>query len=152
KKFILPIFILLCYTAKGQNEYAVANIAPDMKENVSVVVRKVQKVYELKSASHATYTCKNAITILNINGEDASELSEYYDRFSSITNLKATMYDANGVKIKEYKSADFKDRSAISDGSIYEDSRMKQLTFLSSTFPYTIEYSYTKDYTGLTSY
>ena len=152
KKFILHLFVLLSFTAKGQNEYDVAKIAPQLKENASVVIRNEQQFFELKSNSNATYTFKTAITILNKNGENASYLSEYYDRFSSISNLKATMYDANGLKIKEYRPADFNDRSAISDGSIYEDGRMKQLVFLHSTFPYTIEYSFTKDYRGLTSY
>ncbi len=152
KKLIFHLFILLGFTAKGQNEYSVAKIAPELIENASVVIRNEQQVFELKNSSQATYTYKTAVTILNKNGEEASYLSEYYDRFSNITNLRATIYDANGQKIKDYKSSDFKDKSAISDGSIYEDGRMKQLVFLHSTFPYTIEYSYIKDYSGLTSY
>lgn len=152
KKLILPFFIFLSLYAKGQADYAVAKIAPELKQNAAVVIRMEQEVFDLKNMGQATFTYKTAITILNKNGEGASSFYDFYDRFSSIYNLKAAMYDANGVKIKEYKSSDFKDKSAISDGSIYEDSRIKQLEFLNTTFPYTIEYSYSKDYTGLTSY
>lgn len=152
KKLLLPLLLLLCCYVKGQNEYAVAKIAPELQLNAAVVIRMEQQAFDLKSISQATYTYKTAITILNKNGEDASSFAEFYNRFSSISNLKATMYDANGLEIKTYKNADFKDRSAISDGSIYEDGRMKLLEFLNSTFPYTIEYSYTKEYSGLTSY
>jgi hypothetical protein len=152
KKLLLPFFLLLSICSKGENDYDVAKIAPELKQNASIVIRMEQEVFDLKSISQATYTYKTAVTILNKNGEEASSFYEFYNRFSNIYNLKAAMYDANGVKIKEYKSADFKDKSAISDGSIYEDGRMKQLDFLNTSFPYTIEYSYSKDYTGLTSY
>jgi hypothetical protein len=152
KKLILPVFLLLSIYAKGQNEYDIDKISPELKVNASVVIRLEEQVFDLKNASHATYTYKTAITILNKNGEDAASLLEYYDRFSTISNLKAAMYDAKGLKIKDYKSADFKDQSAISDGSIYEDGRIKQLRFLNATYPYTIEYSFSKDYIGLTSY
>ncbi len=152
KNLLLPFFLLLCICAKGENEYDVARIKPELKQNASVVVRLEEINYDLKSIGQATYTYKTVVTILNKNGEDAAYFYEFYNRFSNIYNLKAAMYDANGVKIKEYKNADFKDKSAISDGSIYEDGRMKQLQFLNTTFPYTIEYSYTKDYTGITSY
>ena len=152
KTLFLAFFLLLSIYSKGENEYDVAKIKPELKQNASVVIRVEEEVYDLKSIGQATYTYKTAVTILNKNGEDAAYFYEYYNRFSNIYNLKAAMYDANGVKIKDYKNSDFKDKSAISDGSIYEDGRMKQLQFLNTSFPYTIEYSYTKDYTGITSY
>ena len=54
-------------------------------------------------------------------------------------------------KIKDYKSSDIRDQSLISDFSIFEDNRMKLLKFVSLNYPYTIEYSYSKDYKGLLS-
>ncbi|WP_432713662.1 DUF3857 domain-containing protein [Pedobacter sp.] len=152
KKLLLPLLLLSSIFTKGQHEYDVDKIPAALKVNAAVVIRMEKQVYDLKSIGNATYNYQTAVTILNKNGEDAASMVEYYNQFSNIYNLKATMYDGKGVKIKEYKSADFKDKSAISDGSIYEDGRMKQLDFLNASFPYTIEYSYTKDYTGITSY
>ncbi|EDM36587.1 hypothetical protein PBAL39_25005 [Pedobacter sp. BAL39] len=137
---------------KAQGTYDVAKIPAALLANASVVVRLEDQVYDLKNAGAATYEYKTAVTIINKNGESASNMSEYYDNFSSISNLKATMFDAKGTKIKDYKSSDFKDRSAISGYSLYESSRVKYLEFLQSNYPYTIEYSYTVTYNGMTSY
>ncbi len=38
--------------------------------------------------------------------------------------------------------------SLISDYSIYEDTRVKHLRFLSASYPYTIEYSYVQEFDG----
>lgn len=153
KRFlILWSLLAIAQVAKTQGIYDVAKITADLRLNASVVVRNEEMSYELKSPGSAVYTYKTAITILNKNGEDASEMHEFYDPFSSISNLKATLYDGKGMKIRDYKSSDFKDRSAVSDGSLYEDSRVKFLNFIHPEYPYTIEYSYAVDYKGIRSY
>lgn len=134
--------------AKSQEIYNVAGIPAELVKNSSVVVRNEEYGFTIKSQSNATSSYKLALTILNKNGDDYANMSEYYDKFSSIYNLKATMYDGNGVKIKSYKSSDFKDESLNSDGTMYDDNRIKKLSFLNATYPYTIEYSYDKDYNG----
>lgn len=136
----------------AQNPYDVDKIPAELLTNASVVLRLEQQTFDVRNASHATYTNKVVLTIVNKNGEDESAMREFYDKFSSISSLRASMYDAKGNKIKDYKLADFKDRSAISDGTIYDDGRLKELDFLNATYPYTIEYSYNKDYYGITSY
>lgn len=152
RTLLFSFLVGICTVAHAQTLYNVDKIPAELSKNASVVVRMEERIFDLKNISHATMTYKTAITILNKNGEEASSMQEYYDKFSSIYNLKAVMYDAKGNKLKEYKSSDFKDKSATSDGTIYDDGRIKELDFLNSNFPYTIEYSYTKDYTGLTSY
>lgn len=152
KKTLFSLLALANVYAYGQNNYEIDKIPAELSKNASVVIRMEEQVFDLKNPSHATLTYKTAVTILNKNGENASFMQEYYNKFSSIYGLKAAMYDAKGNKIKEYKSSDFKDRSATSDGTMYDDGRMKELDFLNSNYPYTIEYSYTKDYTGITGY
>lgn len=149
---LIGLISLFTTCVEAQNNYDVAKIPANLLQNASAVVRNEEQIYDLKSPGTATYTYKTAITILNKNAENISNLSEYYDKFSNIYSLKATMYDAKGTKIKEYKNSDFKDKSAVSDGSIYDDSRIKTLDFLNTTFPYTIEYSYSSDFTGIRYY
>jgi hypothetical protein len=135
----------------AQSPYDTAKIAPELLPNAAVVIRLEEQTFDLKSIGKATYTYKTAFTILNKNGDDAASFAEYYNRNSTIFNLRATLYDSKGVKVKEYKSSDFNDRSAISDGSVYEDGRVKQLDFLYSDYPYTIEYSFIREYYGIAS-
>jgi hypothetical protein len=151
KKYLVLFFTLYASQVLAQGTYDIDKISADLLVNASVVVRFEDQVFDLKSTSKATYTYKTAITIINRNGEGASSMMEYYNKNSSVYNLKACMYDSKGTKIREYKSSDFNDRSAVSDGSVYEDGRYKQLSFLNSNYPYTIEYSYTKDLYGMSS-
>lgn len=153
KRLLLFVLGLPAYSGVyAQGVYDVSKIPADLTKNASVVIRNEQQTYEVKSPGSASLDYKTAMTILNKSGEDASHMVEGYDKFSSISNLKATMYDANGNKIKDYKSSDFKDRSAVSEGSIYEDSRIKYLEFTHTTYPYTIEFSYSVSYNGVRSY
>ncbi len=134
--------------AYAQNEYDVSKISPDMMKGSTVVTRNEELNLVVKDVSSASMTYKTAITILTKNGEAHASMLEYYDKFSSLSNLKAAMYDAKGVKIKTYKASDFKDRSLTSDGTMYDDNRVKSLEFLNATYPFTVEYSYQKDYNG----
>jgi hypothetical protein len=138
--FIKPAF--------AQAVYDVAKIPADLLTNATSVVRNEEQIFTIRSESSATYSYKTALTILSENAESSASMSEYYDKFSSISNLKATMYDAKGIKIKSYKSGDFKDQSITGDGTMYDDNRMKKLDFLNTSYPYTIEYSYDIDYNG----
>jgi len=153
-KRTLSVLFLFFITAiaNAQGVYDVSKIPANLILNASVVVRNEEQTYDLKSPGSASYTFKTAITILNKNGEDASNMTEYYDKFSSVSDLKATLYDGKGIKIRDYKSSDFKDRSAISDGTLYADNRIKSLEVMNSSYPYTIEYSYSVDYSGIRFY
>lgn len=153
-KLLLFFITALLGMAKawGQGNYDVGRIPAELTKNASVVIRNEEQIYEVKSPSSATLTYKTAVTILNQNGEKASNMHEFYDNFSNISNLKACLYNDKGIKIKEYKNADFKDKSAIGDGTLYQDDRIKFLEFLYTNYPYTIEYSYVVDYKGILSY
>ncbi|MEJ7558933.1 MAG: DUF3857 domain-containing protein [Pedobacter sp.] len=153
KPTLLFIFLFsITVSVSAQSIYDIGKIPENLLLNASVVVRNEEQTYDIKSPGSASYTFKTAITILNKNGESASNMSEYYDKFSSVSNLKATLYDGKGIKIREYKTSDYKDRSAISNGSLYEDNRIKFLEVLHTSYPYTIEYSYSVDYTGIRFY
>ena len=147
----LIVLVVVCFATgrlHAQHEYDVDKIPVELRLHATAVVRNEQMDLTVRSQSSATMAYKTAITLMNKNSESLTEMSEFYDKFSTVYNLKATMYDAKGVKIKSYKSTDFKDRSIISDGTLYDDSRMKELHFLNASYPFTIEYSYDKDFNG----
>ncbi len=153
KRSIVFAFALLAAARLGaQGIYEVNRIPAELTVNASVVIRNEELVYEVKDAGHAVMNYKTAVTILNKSGEDASGMHEFYDKFSGIHNLKATLYDEHGIEVKEYKNAAFKDRSAVSEGTLYQDDRVKYLDFSHPSFPYTIAFSYTVDYDGILNY
>jgi transglutaminase-like putative cysteine protease/ribosomal protein S18 len=149
KLMLLAFFIGINGFVKAQSNYDAAKIPPSLLTNAVAVVRNEEQFCDFKSPRSAEYTYKVAITILNKAGDEYAMFAETYDKFSSLSNVKAALYDASGKKIKEYKTADFRDQSQVSDYSIFEDNRVKLLKFYSINYPYTIEYSYTQDFKGV---
>ncbi|TBO39630.1 DUF3857 domain-containing protein [Pedobacter kyonggii] len=150
KYYLSLVFALAAInTTFAQVDYDVAKIPENLKKDAVAVVRNEESFFDIKGLGTAKMDYKVAITILNKAGEGFGEMAEFYDKFSSIYNIRATLYDAAGKKVKDYKSSDIKDQSLISDFSIFEENRLKHLKFVSITYPYTIEYSYSQDYNGL---
>lgn len=143
--------MFLCSSAWAQ-EYKVTNIPDSLLVNANAVIRKESMAFSIKAAGKATEKYHYAVTILNESAAEYSYISINYDKLSSISSLKATLYDKNGVKIKDYKSGDFKDISIISSSSMYDDNRLKTQTIYHPSYPYTIEYTYIKEYKGLLGY
>lgn len=151
KYFFLAALILKSICTLGQN-YAANLIPQQLTKDAIAVIRNEEHFYDVKSVSAGQENYKIAITILNKAGDNLAEMAAVYDKFSNIYNIKAALYDASGKKVREYKSNDIKDQSLISDYSMYEDNRIKLLKFSNTTYPYTIEYSYSQDYKGILSF
>ncbi|MES2653468.1 MAG: DUF3857 domain-containing protein [Bacteroidota bacterium] len=153
KRLVLISFLLLVASNSfSQNNYDATKIPSGLITDAIAVIRNEEQFFDFKNVGAGQYNYKIAITILNKAGDDLAEMAEVYDKFLAIYNIKAALYDADGKKIKEYKSSDIKDQSLISDFSMFEDNRIKYLKFTSTTYPYTIEYSYTKDFKGILSF
>ncbi|MFD2286881.1 DUF3857 domain-containing protein [Pedobacter petrophilus] len=147
--FTIILFSACLGSVFAQGGYDVAKIPDDLKKDAIAVVRNEEQFFDIKSLSSGQYDYKVAITILNKAGDGLAEMTEIYDKFMSISNIKASIYDATGKKIKDYKSSDVKDQSLTSNSSIYEENRMKSINFIALSYPYTIEYSFTKEFKGL---
>ncbi|UIR57493.1 DUF3857 domain-containing protein [Sphingobacterium sp. SRCM116780] len=149
-KYILSLlFLSSCISIQAQTNWDVAKIPETLTKDAVMIIRNEEQFLDIKSPSAAKYEYKITATILSKAADDFAEMQEVYDKFSNIYNIKATLYDASGKKIKEYKSADIKDQSLISGFSIFEDNRLKNIKFVSNSYPYTIEYSFSQDFKGL---
>ena len=112
-KYLL-ILILLCSCFSkifSQSVYDVAKIPDDLKKEAVAVIRNQEQFFDVKGLGAGQYDYKVAITILSKAGDGYAEMSEVYDKFTNIYNIKATLYDATGKKVKDYKSSDIKDQS-----------------------------------------
>ncbi len=151
RKYIYLTLLLGIYSIDtfSQGIYDVAKIPSQLKQDAVAIVRNEEQSYDYKGIGSGTFKYKTAVTILTKAGDDFAEFAEVYDRFSSIYSIKASLYDATGKKIKDYKSSDIKDQSLVSSFTIFQDDRIKTLQFSSTTYPYTTEYSYAQDYNGI---
>jgi hypothetical protein len=147
--FTILLFGACFHDVFAQGIYDITKIPDDLKKDAIAVVRNEEQFFDIKSPGSGEYNYKVAITILSKAGDGLAEMSEVYDKFMTISNIKASIYDATGKKIKDYKSADVRDQSLTSNSSIYEENRMKSINFVALTYPYTIEYSFTKEFKGI---
>lgn len=158
-KAILSLLFLYCLSfiswnkayGKSKIEYMAYTIPDSLKENANAVYRLDQGVFKIQSINKATYYGKYAITILNSKGAHRASFNFDYDMYSSINYIKGSIYNNMGVEIKKIKKSDISDES-ISSFSLYDDNRVKKFKCFESTYPYTIEIEYEKEYDGFMFY
>jgi hypothetical protein len=128
------------FAHNGDDDYAVSKISPVLRINANAVLRFEQITFEVISTKEAVERNHYVVTILNENGDDWAEFSEYYDKLREINSVEGFLYDANGKQLKKIKTKDLQDLSGVSDMSLMEDSRIKRHNFYYKVYPYTIEY------------
>lgn len=119
-----------------------ARPADDIFKGANVLIRFEETVFTVNSVSSSTMLFTTTITVLNENGNDRAKLYVPYDKLSKVDYLNATSYDAFGKKIKALRKSDIVDVSAVSDGNLFQDSRVKIADLKHSVYPYTVEFEY----------
>ncbi|MCD1116844.1 DUF3857 domain-containing protein [Chryseobacterium turcicum] len=122
--------------------YPVSEISDVLKKNASAVIRNESTVLEINKIDEIVYRNSSAITVINKDAVSFSLPKIYYEKGNSVSNIKVTVYDEKGAKIKSYSKSDFTDVAANSQGSFHSDSRMMYLSYTPTSYPYTIEFSY----------
>lgn len=144
KKHLLYTFLLqltaIAVFAGEDNKYAVSKIDPSLTKDASAVKRYELVRYEIKDPGSAVYYYKTAVTILNENGDKHAGWSESYDKYTTIRSVEATLYDAEGKKIRSLKNSEISDRTGTSESSLADDNRYKAHNFYYKVYPYTVEY------------
>ena len=143
-------FLLVClpglfFQAKGQTDFSFQKIKPDLIKNANAVIRFEEDYFEILSKSEAKLHHRFVVTILNEKGEDEhSQMYVGYDKFTKITEISGTVYDANGKSVKKLKNGDITDFGYGIAGDEISDARVKVADFGKKSFayPYTIEFSY----------
>jgi len=141
--FAAAILFALTASASGQ-DWAASKISADMKLKANAVIRHYENTITINDKGEIDETVRSVVTILNEKGSGYNQMVDFYNKYSSITGIKGTIYDKNGKKIKSVPSGDIRDYSAIQGFSLYEDNRVKAYAPDIGDYPYTVEYSYSK--------
>ncbi len=143
----------LSLTASENNDfgYNVQNIPAKLKKNADAVVREYFTKFEVKSTKKATETVQLAVTIFNEKSR-MNDLVVYYNKYMKVNYVQARLYDASGRVIKKFKTSDVSDMSAVSNGTLHSDSRVKYLGISHHDYPFTVEFRYQVSYKGLQDY
>lgn len=148
-KLLISILLLANVStfAVEKPEYAVDKIPAALKSKANAIVRENTTIMRIIGNGTAEEECRTVVTILNENAKQFGTFAEFYDKFSSLSDLEGNIYDEFGNRIEKL-STKFVDLSAISGFSIYEDHRVKVVQTKVVNYPITVEFSYTKKYKG----
>ncbi|RYY30216.1 MAG: DUF3857 domain-containing protein [Sphingobacteriaceae bacterium] len=143
-KIILTAALLLgiCCSGFAQSKYPAASIPQNLKPYANAVVRNLEETVEIKAADEVFYRLKEAITVLNKNGDEFARIIIGYDKGRQIKLVKGVVYNEFGLATAKFSERDFNDVSAISNFSLYEDDRIKHYKPPVNSYPYTIEFEY----------
>ncbi|WP_041495111.1 DUF3857 domain-containing protein [Nonlabens marinus] len=137
--------LLFCNTwgsqAQTTSKFISLTTPKDLKVNANSVVRQHDVTLYIKDVDQAIVETDRIITVLNDLGmRDVNAAKSYSDNFQ-IKDLRAVIYDALGNEIKTIKEKDFRDVSAVSDFSLYEDNRVKYMEYTPRSYPITVHFT-----------
>ncbi|MBO9729999.1 MAG: DUF3857 and transglutaminase domain-containing protein [Chitinophaga sp.] len=125
----------------GDPVYPAKTIPAALKEHAHTVKRLDETTVKINDPLDTRVTFHYITTVLDEEGAGDVRLYEYYDKLREIRSISGALYDANGELVKRLKQSDIKDVSAVGDGSLMTDDRMKIHQFYHTVYPYTVEYT-----------
>jgi hypothetical protein len=143
KGIVFILFTISCNIFFSQENYEVSSIPNELKENANAVVRNNSTLIEILALDNMIITKRRVVTVLNKFGDSHTKTFEHYDDSRSIQKLTVKVLDAKGELITKYKKSDFKDMSAVSNGQLFMDDRIKHLKHHPISYPYTIVFEST---------
>ena len=130
----------------AQDNYDADLIPATLRNRANAVIRNEETSVNMLTPNNVLYTVKQAITILNKNGEDNARLVLFYDKNTTIKGISGEIYNEVGKLVGKFNESAFKDESAVNDFSLFEDNRVKHYLPNINVYPYTIVYNYTMRY------
>lgn len=128
----------------GDPFYPVSAIPDSLKKNAHLVKRIEEGTVKINDLTDIRLVFHCVATVLDEAGAEDMKLEEYYDKLREIRSISGALYDADGKLLKRLKQSDIRDISAVGDGSLMSDGRLKLHEFYHNVYPYTVEYTIEK--------
>ncbi|MCW3162548.1 DUF3857 domain-containing protein [Chryseobacterium oryctis] len=122
--------------------YPASAIPEGLKKNANVVIRKDFTTVQINKIDEIKYQINTVTTVLNKDGNEKAMAYIPYEKGDNISDVKVTIYDESGKKIKSFSKSDFGDFANNNQGVFYSDNRVLALSYTPSQYPYTIDFSY----------
>jgi len=141
-KFYFSLLLLLVtHAVTSQASYSMGAIPMDLLTNANSVVIEQKVEIDISNADRKIVNTYRTIAVLNKLGDEDVNAYAYYDDNSKVKNIEAYVYDANGNELNHFKQKHFRDISAVSGASLYEDDRVLYLDYTPTTYPYILVFS-----------
>jgi transglutaminase-like putative cysteine protease len=143
------VLMILPLAVRADSKFPVSSIPDELRKGMDAVIREDQTEFKILSKRSAIMHTYNVVTIFNSAGNEFVTGSIGYNKLTSIKDLSANVYDAQGKLIKKLKGSEIHDLSAYDGFSLYSDNRFKQFDLELSTYPYTVEIEYYRKFNYL---
>ncbi|TDQ12097.1 DUF3857 domain-containing protein [Pedobacter metabolipauper] len=140
--FLLVIFLGTPGFSQVQINYRTDNIPAELKNRANAVIRNMETTVDMRSPENVIITVKKVMTIFNDNGNKKGALVLFYDKNTAIKSVRGQTFNSFGMATGKFSLSDFIDQSAVDDGTLYGDYRVKAYLFNPISYPYTISYEY----------
>ncbi|RMB56615.1 DUF3857 domain-containing protein [Dokdonia sinensis] len=142
-RFLIFLMTLtLLQSVAGQN-YSFRNISSELIENSNSVVRLDSTVVTILNQETLEIHRKRIVTVLNHKGDIDIDAYVHYDKETKVKDIEALVFNSSGKEIEKLKKRDFNDVSAISNGTLFSDSRVLFMNYTPISYPYTVVFSST---------
>ncbi|SFN29009.1 protein of unknown function [Chryseobacterium oleae] len=122
--------------------YPASAIPENLKKNADVVIRKDFTTAQINKIDEIRYQFNTVTTVLNKDGDSKALIYIPYTKGDNVSDVKVTIYDEAGKKVKSFSKSDFGDFANNSQGVFYSDNRILGLSYTSAYYPYTVDFSY----------
>ena len=142
-KKVIYLFLLLSFSkANAQDTYDAGLIPKALLPYANTVIRNKEVSILVKDLNNTIYHIKEAVTVLNKNGDENARIVVEHDKINFIKNIKGAVYNEFGKQTGKFSESDFDDVSAGHDFSLFEDVRVKHYLPAVTQYPYTVVYEY----------
>ena len=140
KRLIIILISLVNTGLFAQTNYDASAIPKELLPYASAVIRNEEITVDVKSPDDVITTTKQAITVLNRNGDEMAHIVIEHDKSNVIKYVKGAVFNSFGKQTAKFSESNFDDVSAGNDFSLFEDVRVKHYLPSVTEYPYTIEY------------
>lgn len=141
KRFLFFLLLPTILFAQDEALTTSINIPEKLLENANAVIRQMDVQVVIEDYDRVEVITERIVTVLNEKGDRAINAYEHYDDHSKIKSIEAVIYDKFGKRIERFRKSDFSDVSAVSDGTLYSDSRVMYLDYTARSYPYTVYFT-----------
>src|ERR1700761_4328154 len=112
KRLLIVFFLVVgVYSANAQAQYAAEAIPKELLPYASAVIRNQEVNIEVAALDNTIYRVKEAITVLNKNGDEAARVIVYHNKITSIKYIKGQIFNQWGKQVGKFGESDFDDVS-----------------------------------------
>ncbi|PWE00292.1 DUF3857 domain-containing protein [Marinilabilia rubra] len=123
-------------------EFPISDLPDKFQSGSKAVVREASLTLEIEGPDKVIEHHKEVLTIFNESAFRKAYFTAFYSDFINISDIDIEIFDASGERVRKVRNSDIRDFSAIDNGTIFSEARVKAYKPDYKEYPFTIVSSY----------